>query len=364
MKIGILGTRGIPNRYGGFEQFAEIASQHWVSQGHEVWVYCGHTHEYRQAEFKGVKRISIFDPEFVIGTAGQFFYDLGCILDARTRGFDVLLQLGYTSSSVWSFLLPSKPLIVTNMDGLEWKRAKFSPMVQQFLRWAESRAVSSSDILVADSLGIQSYLKIRYNKESEYIAYGADMPEVTESHEVLQKYQVEHLGYNLVIARMEPENNIEMILEGMKISGFKRPTLVVGNTGNGFGTMMKAKYGNENVRFLGGIYNIDHLNVLRKCCYLYYHGHSVGGTNPSLLEAMALGIVLSAHQNEFNSSVLESDGLYFTNAQEIAVQQTQPLDLDRQQVANNLISKIQQKFSWDFISSEYLRVFHNGQKKI
>jgi glycosyltransferase involved in cell wall biosynthesis len=128
--------------------------------------------------------------------------------------------------------------------------------------------------------------------------------------------------------------------------------------------MMKAKYGNENVRFLGGIYNIDHLNVLRKCCYLYYHGHSVGGTNPSLLEAMALGIVLSAHQNEFNSSVLESDGLYFTNAQEIAVQQTQPLDLDRQQVANNLISKIQQKFSWDFISSEYLRVFHNGQKKI
>ncbi len=364
MKIGILGTRGIPNRYGGFEQFAEIASQHWVSQGHEVLVYCGHNHEYRQAEFKGVKRISIFDPEFVIGTAGQFFYDLGCILDARTRGFDVLLQLGYTSSSVWSFLLPSKPLIVTNMDGLEWKRAKFSPMVQQFLRWAESRAVSSSDILVADSLGIQSYLKTRYNKESEYIAYGADVPEVTESHEVLQKYQVEYLGYNLVIARMEPENNIEMILEGMKISGFKRPTLVVGNTGNGFGTMMKAKYENENVRFLGGIYNIDHLNVLRKCCYLYYHGHSVGGTNPSLLEAMALGIVLSVHQNEFNSSVLESDGLYFTNAQEIAVQQTQPLDLDRQQVANNLISKIQQKFSWDFISSEYLRVFHNGQKKI
>lgn len=364
MKIGILGTRGIPNRYGGFEQFAEIASQDWVKQGHEIWVYCGHTHECKETEFKGVNRITIFDPEFAIGTAGQFFYDLGCILDARKRGFDVLLQLGYTSSSVWSFLLPSKPLIVTNMDGLEWKRTKFSPLVQRFLRWAESRAVSSSDVLVADSLGIQSYLRKKYGKESEYIAYGADVPEVTESHEVLQKYQVEKLSYNLVIARMEPENNIEMILEGMKISGHQRPTLVVGNPGNTFGKMLKAKYENENVRFLGGIYNIDHLNVLRKCCYLYYHGHSVGGTNPSLLEAMALGIAISAHQNEFNSSVLESDCLYFQVAQDIAFQQTQTLALDRQQVANKLISRIQQKFSWDFISNEYIRVFQNGLKKI
>ena len=175
MKIGILGTRGIPNHYGGFEQFAEFLSIDLVSRGHQVWVYNSHKHEYQESEYKGVHLIHCYDAEYKIGTAGQFIYDFNCIRDARNRDFDILLQLGYTSSSIWSRFLPKKQVIVTNMDGLEWKRSKFSNAVQRFLKRAESWAVNSSDHLVADSKGIQRYLQKKYNVASHYIPYGAEI---------------------------------------------------------------------------------------------------------------------------------------------------------------------------------------------
>src|SRR5690349_15755847 len=120
MKIGIVGTRGIPNRYGGFEQFIEFVAPELVNRGHEVYVYNSSLHPYKEPTYKGVHIISKTDPENKIGTAGQFIYDLNCIRDSRKRNYDVILQLGYTSSSIWTFLYPSGSLLVTNMDGLEW----------------------------------------------------------------------------------------------------------------------------------------------------------------------------------------------------------------------------------------------------
>ena len=130
MKIGILGTRGIPNHHGGFEQFAESLAVYLVRKGHIVHVYNSSTHPFQQKLFKGVNIIHCFDPENRIGTIGQFIYDLNCIMDAKQRKFDILLQLGYTSNSVWGFLLPKRSIIVTNMDGLEWKREKYNDREQ------------------------------------------------------------------------------------------------------------------------------------------------------------------------------------------------------------------------------------------
>jgi hypothetical protein len=175
MKVGILGTRGIPNQYGGFEQFAQYLSVFLVEKGHEVWVYNSHRHSYQESTYKGVSIVHCYDPEYKIGTIGQFIYDFNCIRDARSRDFDILLQLGYTSSSVWAKLLPSKQCIVTNMDGLEWKRTKFSKSVQAFLKNAERWAVKSSDVLVSDSIGIQEYIFEKYKLSSHYIPYGAEV---------------------------------------------------------------------------------------------------------------------------------------------------------------------------------------------
>src|SRR6266480_5995741 len=168
MRIAILGTRGIPNRYGGFEQFAEYAAPLLAKRGHEVFVYNSSSHPFQDKEWRGVKLIRRPDPENNLGTFGQFIYDFNCIMDARRENFDFILQLGYTSSSIWAFLLPKKAVVITNMDGFEWKRKKYSRLVQWFLRHAEKWAVKYSDVLIADSLIMQSYLKKKYKITASY----------------------------------------------------------------------------------------------------------------------------------------------------------------------------------------------------
>ena len=137
MEIAIIGTRGIPNYYGGFEQFAEYLSKFLVENGHNITVYSSNNHPYQESTWKGVKIIHCKDPEDKIGTIGQFIYDFNCILDVRKRNFDIILQLGYTSSSIWGKLLPKSAVIITNMDGLEWKRTKFNKPVQKFIKFAD-----------------------------------------------------------------------------------------------------------------------------------------------------------------------------------------------------------------------------------
>ena len=133
LKIGILGTRGIPNHYGGFEQFAEYLSLGLVQRGHDVYVYNSANHPYQNAEWNDVQIIHCKDPESKLGTFGQFFYDLNCINDARKRNFDILLHLGYTSDSVWHRRWPKNTINMMNMDGLEWMRSKYNKPTKWFL---------------------------------------------------------------------------------------------------------------------------------------------------------------------------------------------------------------------------------------
>ena len=158
MNIAIIGTRGIPNYYGGFEQCAEYLSVGLVRKGHKVTVYNSHAHPYKKSKWRGVHIIHCRDPENKIGTIGQFIYDFNCIRDLGKRKYDIVLQLGYTSSSVWGRLMPKKTIVTTNMDGLEWKRSKYSKEVKKFLLYAEKLAVKFSDYLISDSIGIQTYL--------------------------------------------------------------------------------------------------------------------------------------------------------------------------------------------------------------
>lgn len=358
MKIAILGTRGIPNNYGGFEQFAEFLSIGLVNKGHEVWVYSPHNHKYLQPEWNGVKLIHKFDPEYKIGTAGQFLYDLNCILDSRKRGFDIILQLGYTSSSIWNFLFKRPAIIVTNMDGLEWKRTKYSKRTQNFLKYAERTAVKRSDSLVSDSLGIKKYLYEKYSTESDFIPYGAEtFKDPDES--VLTPFKLRAYNYDLLIARLEPENNIDVILEGFSKTNTGRQCIVVGNEKTHYGAYLVNKYAaNKKIIFLGSIYDMKVVNNLRYFSNLYFHGHSVGGTNPSLLEAMASNALIAAHHNAFNASILEGDAYYFMSADEVA---TLISGITKDETQQNKIEanklKIESLYSWRKIVNDYECVF-------
>lgn len=359
MKIAILGTRGIPNYYGGFEQFAEYFSVYLVEQGHEVYVYNSHNHPYQEKTFHGVHLIHCHDPEYKMGTFGQFIYDYNCIMDARKRDFDIILQLGYTSNSVWFFLLPKKPIIITNMDGIEWKRSKYKRPVQQFLKFAERLAAISSDYLVSDSLGIQAFLKNRYGKDSTYIAYGAHLFH-NPIESVLTEYGVEKGRYNMIMARFEPENNLDMVLEGVAMCDDQIPILVVGKHETKYGVYLKNKFAKHaNIRFMGGIYNIAHLDNLRYFSNIYFHGHSVGGTNPSLLEAMASKALVAAHDNAFNKGVLGKNAYYFANAAEVKNLLSSIEKSDNLHFIENNFKAIAEEFNWEKINGSYLRLFED-----
>ncbi len=357
MKIAIIGTRGIPNHYSGFEQFAEFFSVFLVEKGHDVYVYNSHNHLYQEKTFKGVNLIHQHDPEYKLGTFGQFIYDYNCIMDSRKRDFDIILQLGYTSNSIWFFLLPKKPIIITNMDGLEWKRSKYSKPVQQFLKFAERLAVYSSDYLVSDSLGIKTFLIDKYNKESTYIAYGAH-PFLKPDETVISNYDVTKHNYNMIMARFEPENNIETILDGMVLVDHETTVLVIGNHNTKYGKYLKDKFKlHPFIRFIGAEFDINKLNNLRFFSNFYFHGHSVGGTNPSLLEAMASRAFIIAHNNHFNKAILKENGFYFSNPTDVKNILNKIKKNDNLQLVQNNFDAIENEFNWDKINGEYLQLF-------
>lgn len=364
MKIGILGTRGIPNAYGGFEQFAQYLAKGLVEKGHSVSVYNSSSHPYQESAWNGVQIIHCSDPENKIGTAGQFIYDYNCLCDARKRDFDILLQLGYTSSSVWHRFWPKKTINIINMDGLEWKRAKYNKITQKFLLWAEGLAVKQGNVLIADSTGIKDYIKTKYQKEAVYIPYGADIPE-SFSDSYLLDFNLKANQYYLLIARMEPENNIEMVIQGYLESGHPYPLIILGNTQNKYGQFLFNKYASDSIQFPGSIYNLDLINSLRHFSALYFHGHSVGGTNPSLLEAMACGCNIAAHDNKFNKGILGDDARYFSSAHDVKKIIIQPIqqNVNSQQVLNN-IEKIKIYYNWEKIITDYESLFLKMTKKI
>jgi glycosyltransferase involved in cell wall biosynthesis len=353
LKIGITGTRGIPNAYGGFEQFAGQLASRLSAKGHDVFVYNSSLHPYQQSEWQGVKIIHRKDWENRIGTAGQFIYDLNCLNDAQHRNFDILLHLGYTSDAIWFRRWPKKAVNIVNMDGLEWKRAKYNKPVQQFLKWSESIAATHADIMIADSSAIADYLVKTYSRNPVYIPYGAAIIAQPDPG-TLNNYGINPGQYFLLISRMEPENNIEMIIRGHLASGHDYPLLIIGNTNNSFGKYITGRYNDVKLKYLQAIYDQSLLNTLRYYAALYFHGHSSGGTNPSLLEAMACGSRIVAHDNPFNRAVLGSDADYFiteANVRDIILGTPSEPEIEIRKQHN--LEKILSVYNHDLIADAY-----------
>ena len=368
MKIAFISTRGIPNNYGGFEQFAEYISVGLVRRGHEVVVYSPHFHPYREPDYKGVRIKHIYSPEKWMGSSvGSFFYDFLSLRDAlKKEKFDIIYEAGYTSivpAYIWFNVKRIKyPLFTTNMDGLEYKRTKFNKWVQKFVFWEERMAVKHSHYLIADNMGIRDYYKEKYGKESKFLAYGADVHEDYDV-DVMKEYGLEAGGYFIVVARLEPENNLFMAIEGYLASNQygKHPLVVVGKTNTPYGKYLMERYGRDrNIRFVGGIYDFRKLNSIRHYSYAYFHGHSVGGTNPSLLEAMASGCFILAHDNIFNRAVLGENALYYGStdaATEMLDGIDQAVSAHKKEYTERNLEVIRRDYSWEKLVDEHEEYF-------
>ena len=369
MKIAFVSTRGIPNNYGGFEQFAEYISVGMAQRGHEVVVYSPKFHPYQESTYKGVRIKHIYSPETWMGSSvGSFFYDFASLRDAlKKEDFDIIYEAGYTSiipAYIWFNVKKRKrPIFTTNMDGLENKRSKFSPMVRRFLDWEEKMAVKYSHYLIADNMGIHDYYKEKYGKESKFLAYGADIHDDFKA-EYLEEFGLKSEEYYIQIARLEPENNIVMAIEGYlhsKENG-RRPLIVVGKTNTPHGKELVEKYGNErNVVFVGGIYDFKKLDSVRHFSKAYFHGHSVGGTNPSLLEAMAAGCFIFAHDNIFNRAVLKENAFYYPSADKVT-EYLNRIDTiaegSKIQYTARNIEVIRNEYSWESLIDKHEKYFY------
>ncbi|ADL00464.1 DUF1972 domain-containing protein [Brevundimonas subvibrioides] len=313
----ILGTRGIPAEHGGFETFAERLALHMVEKGWSVTVYCQSDRPASAPvidDWRGVRRVT-FGAGF--DALGTMRFDFACVSHAmKERG--VMLALGYNTAIFTAALrLTSNPLL-TNMDGIEWKRAKWPWHGRLWLYLNEWIGSLTSDLLIADHPEIAVHLSRRRNaRDIVMIPYGADEV-VAEADDAVRGLRLVPGSYVISVGRVEPENNTLTMIRGFSRAKRNLKFVCVGKLNPQENDYHRAVLdaASPDVVFLGPVYDQNILRALRFHAIAYCHGHTVGGTNPSLVEALGAGNCVIAHENKYNRWVAGEDQLYFTDEDE------------------------------------------------
>jgi glycosyltransferase involved in cell wall biosynthesis len=355
--IAILGSRGIPARYGGFETLAEQLAAHLNPADVPLAIY-GQRSAYSKAErlgeFRGHARRWM---PFSASGAQSMLHDALQLGHAALIGrYRNILLLG--TSAAWALptvrLFRPSARVICNIDGLEWRREKFGPFAKAVLKILEAVAVHFSDAVIADNNALAPIVRSRYGVEPIVIAYGGD------HIEVLGKGS-DPAGYALAIARIEPENNSAMILEGAQQAGF--PIHFVGNwTASAYGRELLASYsGAPGCVMEPATYDQGSLAKIRSGSSVYIHGHSVGGTNPSLVEALFHSKRILAFDCSFNRATLEDEGRYFSSAEGLAKLLDDPTS---GLIPKSSLLRLRKKFQWSSVSRQYAELFAGNTKSI
>lgn len=319
MELHILGTRGVPAKHGGFETFAEQFALYMVSRGHHVTVYCqaaGHEPAFQDV-WEGVHRVGLPESE---GPKGTIRFDFRSAWAASRKPNATLLTLGY-NTAVFSLLHRFRhERHFMNMDGIEWRRQKWSLPQRLWLRMNEWCGAHWANHLIADHPAIKAHLSQLVNPNKiTVIPYGADAITSADAR-LLEPFGLQPGQYYIVIARPEPENSILEMVEAYKLSPRKVPLVMLGNyrpTENEYHAKVLAAAKGANILFPGAIYETAVVIALRYYATAYLHGHQVGGTNPSLVEALAAGNAVIAHRNPFNEWVAGSSARFFSDVREL-----------------------------------------------
>lgn len=349
-KIVIIGTVGVPANYGGFESLVENLLGDNTSEHIEYTVFCSSKSYSEKLDlYKGAKLKYI---GLNANGAQSILYDIVSMLKT-TNKYDVALVLGVSGCIFLPlFRLWFKNRLIVNIDGLEHKRDKWGRFTKWFLLKSEAIAVKYADVVVADNQGIKDYVKETYQKDASLIAYGGDHVQRNVSEDTQQKmlrdYGVEQNDYAISVCRIEPENNCQMILEAF--SKTDRRLVYIGNWDRSeYGRQLKEQYSKfGNICIHNPEYNLDTLFALRSNAAMYIHGHSAGGTNPSLVEAMFFGKPIIAYDCIYNRATTDNQAYYFGNADDLnAVLRKEDLNGDIMKV----IAK--ERYTWKKIASQY-----------
>lgn len=377
--VFIIGSRGLPAQYGGFETFVDQLVSHQVSPDIQYHVAClSNDQAYQHFDYQGVDCYTINPPK--LGPARVIAYDMMAINYAlkliKKQGIEqpIFYVLGNT---IGAFVAPFARKIhkiggrfYINPDGLEWKRAKWAKPIQAYLKYSEKIMTRHADLVISDNPGIESYIKEAYPwSQTTYIAYGTDLSPTSltsqdwKVRELYQKWQTQEKNYYLILGRFVPENNYETAIREFMASSSKRALVIIcNNEGNPYFEELRTRTGfdqDPRVKFVGTVYDQDLLKYIRKEAFAYIHGHEVGGTNPGLLEALAqtdLNLVLGV---SFNQTVAKDTAQYWTketgNLAHL-INQVDSLE-DVSEWGQRAKANMKKNFTWEKIVGEYEELF-------
>ncbi len=370
MKVAILGCRGIPAKYGGFETFAEGLTLNLEDKDFEVTVSCEYeSPDSRRESFNGAKLeyFPLKPPRnYILRKFYENFSDI-YFLVKLSRSQDLIYFLGI---EVGMFLfipriLNRKSKVVVNVDGVMWKRTKFNLLERWLLKMNHDMAIVFADKVVVDSEEMKTYVDKRYSHKTTFLSYGVNVPQralwnngFPDKLKKLTGMDISPGNYFLVVARLEPENNIHIIVEAFKEAKLDIPLLIVGDfTSKSYEEEIKGNDTLSGVFFLGSVYDQEFLNMLRQNCTAYIHGHSVGGTNPSLLEATISRNIIIAHDNPFNGEVCGKSALYFKNTSDLIkkLSSVYKYPENHHDLKEQVYRRVLSAYSWSKITADYVQ---------
>jgi glycosyltransferase involved in cell wall biosynthesis len=368
MKIAILGIRGLPSSYSGYETFIGELAPRLVQRGHDVTIYCRSAlFTERPPEHLGMKMRYL--PSIEHKFLSTLSHTALSITDASLRGFDLILVVN-AANGLFGFI----PRIfgkkcVLNVDGMEWLRPKWNKLGKSFFKNSARLGTKFYNEIVTDADEMHRLYAREFGIDSTYIAYGANI-ETSKNPEVLKDYGVDPLGYYLIASRMIPDNNADLIVEAFVKSGSPKTLLIAGGAdykGNlierAFLDKLKS-LANERVKFTGHISKPGHVKELHCNCFAYVHGHQFGGINPSILKALGFGNLVLALNTPFNAEVLDNGRcglLYEKNVpslvEKIKFAESHPAEM--QQFRLLAPARIRERFTWEQITDQYEKLFRS-----
>lgn len=377
--IFIIGSRGLPAQYGGFETFVEKLISYKVSPAIHYHVAClSDESTGNHFDYKGADCFTVNPPK--LGSARVIAYDMMAINYSlkliKKEGIQspIFYILGNT---IGAFIVHFAKkiqsvggILLVNPDGLEWKRAKWSKPVQSYLKYSEKEMTKYADLIISDNRGIETYIQNTYPwARSTFIAYGTDLSKTTLTAEDdpvrdwYQKWQTQEKDYYLILGRFVPENNYETaIREFMKSSTERDLVIICNHEGNSYFDELRQITGfdkDKRVKFVGTVYDQDLLKYIRNQAFAYIHGHEVGGTNPGLLEALAQTDLNLIYNVDFNHQVAQETALYWNKEDGNLSQLIDSVDgqVSFEDFGNAAKANMKENYTWEKIVGEYEELF-------